>query len=253
MSHDEIDADFMVVPRRPPASRKTVVWTAIITSIVSSAATVLVMTFVPLPWQTPSDVQVPEVLRMTPDAADTLLGSQELRLVVRERRPVEDGIDGTIAEQSPIAGSRLAPGSAVEVVVAQGVPKVDVPSVVGQPLASARATLQAAGLTVGAVSETGEGAPGAVTATSPAIGASVERGSVVALTIAPEGIEVPDVTGQHKRRARDAIEEAGFTVGEERYRFDAYKPGNIVLGQEPEAGGLAPPSSPINLTINEPD
>ncbi|MEE8465681.1 MAG: PASTA domain-containing protein [Dehalococcoidia bacterium] len=58
---------------------------------------------------------------------------------------------GDVIIQSPLAGTSVALGSAVNLVVSLGLAQVEVPDVVGLPQAAARDTIVAAGLTVGTI------------------------------------------------------------------------------------------------------
>ena len=133
---------------------------------------------------------------------------------------------------------------------------IRVPDVHGLPPGPARARLLNAGLRpTEPLIAGGEGAPGTISSSDPSAGEEVQRGTEVLLTIVPEvtTVEVPDFTGQSIRRARAAIEEAGFVVGETRQRFDDLRAPYVVLSQTPEAGTQAEPGSTIDLVMNEGD
>src|SRR5918992_6060653 len=62
------------------------------------------------------------------------------------RRRVDPSRRGRVVEQEPDAGTELDPGRTVVIVVARGPNTVDVPDVVGSPVAEAFERMQAAGL-----------------------------------------------------------------------------------------------------------
>lgn len=226
----------------------TVILVSLLTSIVASVATVVVMGRV----AAPSDdgyVEVPAVLGMRPEIAGELLDGRGLRLVVSEERSDPEAAAGTIAAQDPLRGSRVQAGASVEVVLSTGVPLVAVPRVAGLPVAEARAALEAAGLVVGDVSETGEGEPGTVASSEPAAGEEIASGAAVALVTVLNAVEVPDVMHDGKRKAEEAIVAAGFKV-ETTWGFNEMRPPNIVLEQSPAAGAQAAPGSVVTLTLN---
>jgi serine/threonine protein kinase len=92
---------------------------------------------------------------------------------------------GTAIGQSPGPGTRVTDGSTVAVVLSGGPPPVSVPKLAGRPLNDAEAVLGALKLRSDVTSVPAPGvAPGTVTAESPAAGASLAPGSVVALSVA---------------------------------------------------------------------
>ncbi len=93
--------------------------------------------------------------------------------------------DGVAIAQSPGAGTRIAEGSAVDVVLSSGPPPVTVPGVVGQQALAAESLLAGAGLRYAITPVAVPGStPNAVTLQSPGPNATVARGSTVALSVA---------------------------------------------------------------------
>ena len=199
----------------------------------------------------PTTVQVPALLGMRPPAADELLEGRGLRLVVRDEEPSTEHEAGDIAEQEPLAGSRVDRGTEVVVVVSSGAPLIDIPQVVGLDVEAARRMMEQAGLTVGRVSETGEGEPGTVTETNPPQGTATTPDTPVNIVAVPGGIEVPDLVGESSRDAREKIEEVGLEVGRIRRRYDERRGPWVVLSQDPESGQRVPPGTEVELTIND--
>src|SRR4029079_18972867 len=90
---------------------------------------------------------------------------------------------GIVISQSPIAGSQVAAGSAVALVVSSGPAQVAVPNVVGLTQASATTSITNAGLTVGAITTSSSATvpAGSVISQNPAAATQVASGSAVAL------------------------------------------------------------------------
>ena len=92
---------------------------------------------------------------------------------------------GMAVAQSPAAGTRIADGSTVRVVLSAGPPPVSVPDVVGRPSAAAESALAHKGLRYGV---TLVAAPGSTADTvmrqSPRPAATVPHGSTIALSVA---------------------------------------------------------------------
>lgn len=197
---------------------------------------------------------VPDLIGMSTTGAGAVLREQGLVLMV-DGETHDPAVEiGGIALQEPRPGSHLERGAVVHVRTSLGPEPVRIPVLGGRPLAEARSAIEEAGLVVGQITEEpGAGAPGSVVRSAPAAGELVDPGSPVSLVARPSTVmaEVPDVTGQSIRRARTAIEEAGFTVGEERTRFDDLRRPYVVLSQEPEGGTEAEQGSAIDLVVNE--
>jgi serine/threonine-protein kinase len=127
-------------------------------------------------------VSVPNVTGAKQDAARDALERAGLKLGdVRAKASTEPA--GTVIGQDPAANARVAPGTAVDLVVASG--KTKVPDVVGEDPATARRLLTRAGFTVNTTTvRTDRGRPGTVIDQTPRSGSSLEIGSVVTITVA---------------------------------------------------------------------
>jgi hypothetical protein len=100
-------------------------------------------------------------------------------------RRYAEAAKGTAIAQSPRAGTRVDDGAPVRVVLSAGPPPVPIPGVVGEPAGTAEAQIAQAGLRYSDASVAAPAAePGAVVLQSPGPGASVPRGSTVALSVA---------------------------------------------------------------------
>jgi serine/threonine-protein kinase len=252
------DDDYSPVRRGPGWGG--VILVSLIVSLLTSFATAYFVERKGLAWlegapeeQAPQTVQVPDVLGMTPEAADELLTGRGLRMVVAEEEPSTETPEGEIAGQAPLAGSRVDPGERVDVVVSTGAPLIAIPPVVGRPLTEAQLMLTNAGLTVGRISETGEGEPGTVSETNPPQGTSTTPDTPIALTVVPAGVEVPNLVGKPHREARRLLEAAGLREGRVRRRYDENRGPYIVLEQTPAAGSRTDPNGEIELLVNEGD
>ena len=102
---------------------------------------------------------------------------------------------GSVADQSPAAGTKAKKGTVVDVVVVTGTGKATVPAIVGLPLGLAEQTLIAAGLTLGAVQPQPPNPNGKISSQMPLAGTQVAEGFAVAVFLAAPG-------GGQPRRAR---------------------------------------------------
>jgi eukaryotic-like serine/threonine-protein kinase len=249
-------------PNDMPYRRPAVVPIAFLTSLFTSLAVTVALLWLTGNLRSLKDAQsdsqksgalreVPAVVGLSPEVAGDVLQARELLFVVSGEQADSEIPKGKIISQEPLPESELKAGSTVKVIVSTGVAQVSVPSVVGIPLDEAKQKLEAKGLAVGKVSETGEGDPGTVTAMQPKAGTSVKMGEEIELTAVPSGKPVPDVEKKYYHKAKKMLEEAGFKVGKITRRYNDNLDENVVLDQEPAAETLAPPGSEVNLVLND--
>lgn len=131
-------------------------------------------------------VSVPDVTRRPLGEATLLLEQGRLR-VGRVREDFDDQTPtGLVVSQDPAAGSVVARGAPVDLVVSKGPETVTVPELVGLTLEQARDVLRRVGLTLDRVSYVPrtEAAPGLVIEQLPPPGARVRRAERVNLVLA---------------------------------------------------------------------
>ena len=143
------------------------------------------------------------------------------------------------------------------------VAKVQVPALIGQPVADARQLLADAKLKAGeeTTEETTDPAQvGTVLSHTPASGAEVDEGSEVDLVVGvePDSIVVPDVIGFSEEQAKDALTAAGFTGPVNTREEDSLEDEGSVASVTPAPGESATPDQTITLglssgTIDLPD
>ena len=125
------------------------------------------------------------------------------------------------------------------------------PDLVGQPIGTARATLESRGLHAGREQSrpTTEQRPGTVLAQDPKPGAPVEPGSAIHLWVAaapPRGVLVPDLINRPANQAASILEHSGLRLGEQR-REESEGPAGTVTRQTPEAGIRVRPGTTVNV------
>jgi beta-lactam-binding protein with PASTA domain len=155
-----------------------------------------------------------------------------------------------VISSSPAAGSKIAPGRTINLVVSKGFEPVQLDNVLNQNFDQAKALLESKGLNVEkADQDFAEGAtpqPGTVVAQDPQPqGQQVAKGSTVKLTVikVPEGQGViPDVRGKNFDEAKGILEGLGFKANREGPPFL-----NRVNGQD--AQGLRPLGTEVKLFV----
>ena len=129
--------------------------------------------------------------------------------------------------------------------------KVAVPSVQGLNLADAQDRIDQAGLVGEPVGVEAEADEGTVVSTDPPAGTEVDEGSTVVLRVSsgPGTVPVPNVVGERVGRARQRLEEAGFTVAEPVEEASDEEVG-VVIRQDPAANTQAEADATVTLTVS---
>jgi beta-lactam-binding protein with PASTA domain len=149
--------------------------------VTTGSAVNLVVSTGPVP--TPGPVAVPNVLNLTQAAATTAITGASLVLGTVSQSSSATVPAGNVISQNPSAGTNVAAGSLVALIVSTG--PVAVPSVVNMTQAAATTAISFAGLAIGAITQqTSDTVPsGSVISQNPAAGTNVVAGSAVALVV----------------------------------------------------------------------
>ena len=193
---------------------------------------------------------VPSLVGQPLSAVAGLLSAAQLEAGALARRFDPRPADEIVA-QSPAAGTRVAPGSAVGLTVSDG-PAFTVPTFVGQSLASARSGIVAAGMVVGPLQRRFDNAPlDTVVGQQPAAGSVVRPTTAVGLVVSdgPSAV-VPPLVGQTLTAARTTITTAGLASGAVSRQIHV-RPKDEVLTQQPPAGAQVALGSPVALTVSD--
>jgi serine/threonine protein kinase len=145
------------------------------------------------------NVSTPNFIGQTKDAADTMASNIGLKLSYTSKT-CENQVKGKICSQDPDPTTSVKKDSTVNLVVSTGAPKVVVPSVVGQSFDDASSTLTGDKYQFKVEKKekvSGED-PGTVLEQDPALGAEVQKGTTITLTVAKAQAKstVPDVSGK---------------------------------------------------------
>jgi serine/threonine-protein kinase len=126
---------------------------------------------------------VPNVVGKTQAQATSLLTTSGFTVQVVQQ--ADDTIKaGEVISQSPAAGGQADKGSQVTITVSSGVEQIPVPSVAGDDLAGASATLGAAGFKVTSTQQSSTTvAAGTVINTNPAAGTIVAKGATIQIIV----------------------------------------------------------------------
>ncbi len=236
---------FRTPPKKPRAKRR-------LRRLVLMLALVAVLGGASWWWLEGRLVDTPSLVGMTVAQAEQAGASAGLSVAVTSEEYSESIPAESVVATDPSAGSRIAPGETVGLVVSLGPERYQVPSIVGSTREQAEAQLGELTLVAGEVSRTfsEDVAKDLIISQSPEPGTEVKRGAEVAFVISDgrQPIEVPDVTGRPAAEAVDAIEQAGLVaqVGEA-YSGEVEK--GRVISQNPADGTLFR-SDPVSVVVS---
>jgi eukaryotic-like serine/threonine-protein kinase len=160
----------------------------------------------------------------------------------------------TVTGQDPPGGSRVFWNTSVRINVSQGARQIEIPNVVGQPYASARSTLLAAGLKVTRSDVDSNQPADTVVGQSPDGGTKVGAGTTVTLSVSRGSTAttpVPDVTNQDEPTAKALLTGSGFKVKVVRQEVTDPSEQGIVLDQQPAGGMDAPAGTTVTITVGK--
>ena len=196
-----------------------------------------------------SEVEVPNVVGQSTEAAQNILENKKLRVQVVENYS-SDVDPGFVISQTPEAGSTVKEDRLITIYVSKGGEKVSVPDVTGLTKEEAASQLSKAGLKVGNITEEFSDKPsGTVLRQSPSGNDKLEKGKAVDLVVSKgkeiKKVSVPNVMGSTLDAAKTAITKAGLSVGSVTEQ-ESSKPAGTVIGQ---TDGQVDPNGAVNLVI----
>ncbi|MBP9002407.1 MAG: PASTA domain-containing protein [Candidatus Hydrogenedentes bacterium] len=196
---------------------------------------------------------VPDVRGLPRDAAMNSLEAAGLVTGIMAQQCDDTVPAGTVISQSPVSGTSVTAGAAVNLVLSTGPCNATVPDLAGLDETSAQDTIGGAGLVVGDVTRqcsdtVGEGQ---VISQSPAAGNPVSLGMPVNLVIsAGNCLIAPGVTGQSLEDAQAALQSAGFSIGNVGQLCNDAIPEGDVISQSPLTGTSVAAGAVFDLVIS---
>ncbi|MFF4730926.1 Stk1 family PASTA domain-containing Ser/Thr kinase [Streptomyces mirabilis] len=201
-----------------------------------------------------NSVTVPNLVSQMQKEATQLATNAELKVSIT-KKPCENEKTGNVCDQDPKAGVKATKGDTINLVVSTGAPKVVVPGVTGQSLDDAKTKLEGSdyNFTVKTQTQVSTEDPNTVLDQNPKLGAEVQKGSTITLTIAKaaEKATVPDVTGKSCDEAKAAMT-ANNLVGN-CTQIDVTDPNQAdkVVSTVPAIGSSADKNSSVNIQIGK--
>jgi serine/threonine-protein kinase len=196
----------------------------------------------------------PNFVGETKQNAERLATNADLELSFTNK-PCEDQAKGNVCSQDPKAGLDVKKGDTISLVVSTGAPKVAVPSVVGDSLDDAKATLESDKYEFVVETESKESPedPGTVLEQNPRLGEEVEKGSTITLTIAKEAAKstVPDVLGRDCDAAKQQMQASNLVGNCTEVETDDPNQVGKVIATTPQAGTSVDKNSSVNIQIGK--
>lgn len=203
-------------------------------------------------------VSTPSLLGISQREAAAKADGAGLKLRVVTQKPSATVASGCVLEQAPKAGSKVAKGSTVEIIVSSGPESRGVPSLVGLSVGDARRNAEQQGFVL--VIDGGGDSPNArVVGQSPEGGATMAQGGVIHVTLdvppptpesSEEQVTVPNVRGLGLDAARATLEERGLHQGNTDSE-DSDLPAGTVIRQSPEEGTATKRGGAVDLVVSE--
>ncbi|MFW6090247.1 MAG: Stk1 family PASTA domain-containing Ser/Thr kinase [Actinomycetota bacterium] len=252
--YDQVDDDYYPDEQEP--ERRGMSWGALVAAALAILAVAAVIGYLAFRGgDEPQLVRVPDLIGQTQEEAEAVLVERGLVVGPTETRQTDNEDEvGTVLAQDPEPLLDVDEGTAVTLTVGVGPDMVSVPDVEGATQEEAEQAIEAAGLTVGAVEfeETDdEEEQGTVLSQDPPADEEIEQGGEVNLTVgqAPEEVFVPNVEGDTRDEARDALVDEGFEVEEQEQSSSEVEEGRVIE-TDPPGGTTVEPGSTITIIVS---
>jgi beta-lactam-binding protein with PASTA domain/tRNA A-37 threonylcarbamoyl transferase component Bud32 len=205
----------------------------------------------------PAPVIIPNFVGMPVEQAKNR--ASRLGITLDTSQTVSGTPPDTVASQSVAPGTRLDRNAIVRLVVNAASPSgplavppgngpaVNLPNVVGEDYAAARATLTQSGFQIAIRYAQQSTNNGTIVGQTPSAGEQ-PQGTTVTITLSVSG-EVPDTGGMTPVDALKTLEAYGYTVSRWEYTTTVGAGGKVV-GTVPGAGTALPPESSVTVTVN---
>ncbi len=243
---DGFDEDNGQPPGEGPGIRRVLLW-----GLGAAALAGVVVALVLLLGSAHGKVTVPDVTGQTEQAAAKRLRAAGLAPVASLAASPTVAV-GSVLSQAPAAGSRVASGTRVSIVISSGPGSAALASVEGLTSQQALSRLRAAGFKPTTRSQPSATiAQGRVIGTDPPAGTELQVGSPVAVLVSsgPAQVRVPDVSGDSQSGAEAALATVGLSVGTVTEQVStAQAPGNV-LSQSPAAGSSVRTGAKVDIVV----
>jgi beta-lactam-binding protein with PASTA domain/tRNA A-37 threonylcarbamoyl transferase component Bud32 len=238
-SSDQMAAGFVI--RTDPVAETEVETGTFVTVVVSTG---------------PEEFGVPNVIGENVEVARTRIKDQGFTVGLIEYSLTEDVDQDIVIRQTPTGGTTAAPDTPVDLLVSSGPFTIDVPNVSGETEDDAILELTRAGFeNIETQDEFSDDvAAGIVISTNPAAGQSIPRDAtlIVIVSMGPEPVAVPDLTGDTVDEARSALEDQGLNLVVSSQTVDVSASSGLVgkvADQDPDSGTTVESASDVEVFL----
>ncbi|MBN2725658.1 MAG: PASTA domain-containing protein [Deltaproteobacteria bacterium] len=237
---------------------------SITTSLITSAVMFLALQF----WLVPllekgkkteeKTTEVPKIIGLSPDQAQTILKEKGLLLNLSKKSSHPTILAGLIHHQDPLPKSILKKGTAVSVEVSNGPPKISVPLVVGKNLTEAQSVIIKLGLAVNVTyREDSESKANQILSQDPPPGREVEKSTQMKLVVSKKKseVEIPAYRGKiySKKKMTEELEKLGLKLGKVNSMDTSDRPNGYIYSTKPKKGEKVAPGTEVNFNIQYSD
>ncbi len=201
------------------------------------------------------DVQLPNLVGLTLEEAETKAKEVKLKVEVKEERYDLTVEEGKIIEQDPgYQNIKVKEKSSIKVVISKGQEIVKTEKVIGKKKDEAKKSLEELGLIVQIEEEYSDTVEDGIVIKQ-SIDADVDTpaGTTIILTVSKgiEQIEVPDLSGKTEEEAKATLTNAKLKWKSTTKVNDSSKPNGVVVDQNISKGSKVDKDTEITITVNE--
>lgn len=203
-----------------------------------------------------NEVKVPDLTDKTYEEAEEILMEMGLEIEMGNEVFSDEYDEGKIVSQSPKADMKVKKGKVIRVNISKGTGVETVPSVIGQTVEQAKATLEAKGFSLGSISEEESDAPeGTIIRQNPDAGTDAESSQAISVVISKgrsiKEVAMPGLLGKSLDSAKAEIESAGLKVGDVTYGYSADYPSGQVIEQQYSSGTSLTEGTSVNIKVSK--
>lgn len=203
-------------------------------------------------------VTVPDLVGKTSLQAAQEIGRLGLKLGLTEEIEDTEAEAGTVIDQLPLAGEKVAPGTSISLTLSAGGPKI-MPNLIGQTKDEALNLLEQLGIAkerIETKSVAASAEPGTVTGQNPEPNEEIPTDKKIVLEISSGSdlVTMPMVKGMTEEAAKNKLKTLGFSPDDVNVDpTDTYIEGgvNYVLDQDPPPFQKVRIGAPIILTVGQ--
>ncbi|MDD4377389.1 MAG: Stk1 family PASTA domain-containing Ser/Thr kinase [Eubacteriales bacterium] len=201
------------------------------------------------------EVIVPDLKNLTFEEAEKELAKLELKIEKGDEVDSPDVEEGKITSQTPSADTKVKKGKTIVVNISKGKKAGVIPNVVSQDFEGIKEYIESLGFTLGFVEKKESELPkGTIISQSPLGGDPAEPGTAIDIVVSNGKTEkeftVPTLTGLTVDEAKNAIVEAGFSVGKITYGDSTAYAKNYVMWQEYGANTTLKEGTKISIKVS---